>query len=312
LKADRRCQPRPSVAEKIPPMMDVTLQQSECPTEVAGGILSIRSDPRLLLQQILEVGYLRNTATKNTSRCTQYGYLLHSLFTCDSTAGIGRRGTIQMIYPIRLLLTATFSLLSVLSAQSANIKISALPFNITAPGTYVLTGNLTFNSFTDTAITIAAGSVILDLKGYAILNTYQTPLGSTGSSTAVLIPHSATTNNVTVRNGTIRNFQYGVLTENRTSSPQLFINNVQINQMNFITPFASYGVLFEQANSSSVTNCTFVQSYIDDEQSQGGNRYSNNSLLDCSMLVKNFLDPNDPSSIPLVLDGCHFDAPASN
>jgi hypothetical protein len=46
-----------------------------------------------------------------------------------------------MNHPSTALVTATFSLLSVLSAQ-ANIKISALPFTITAPGTYVLTGNL--------------------------------------------------------------------------------------------------------------------------------------------------------------------------
>src|SRR5260370_10114229 len=31
-------------------------------------------------------------------------------------------------------------------SQSANIEISSLPFNITAPGTYVLTGDLTSSS----------------------------------------------------------------------------------------------------------------------------------------------------------------------
>jgi hypothetical protein len=53
------------------------------------------------------------------------------------------------------LLMAAFGLLSALSAQSANIKISSLPFNITAPGTYVVTGNLTFPATTAAAITIS-------------------------------------------------------------------------------------------------------------------------------------------------------------
>jgi hypothetical protein len=64
---------------------------------------------------------------------------------------------ILMIHPTRILLMAAFSLLSALTysadaqtvaaqvAKAPNIKISALPFNITALGTYVLTGNLTFS-----------------------------------------------------------------------------------------------------------------------------------------------------------------------
>jgi hypothetical protein len=76
-----------------------------------------------------------------------------------------------MIHPTKILLTVAFSLLSVLTAQAANtqiattqaaktstIPISYLPFPpITAPGTYVLTGNLSFTGVTNTdqgAITI--------------------------------------------------------------------------------------------------------------------------------------------------------------
>jgi hypothetical protein len=41
--------------------------------------------------------------------------------------------------PTRTLVMAALSLFSVLSSEAANIKITSLPFNITAPGTYVLT-----------------------------------------------------------------------------------------------------------------------------------------------------------------------------
>jgi hypothetical protein len=70
------------------------------------------------------------------------------------------------------LLMAAFGLLSALSAQAANIKISSLPFAITAPGTYVVTGNLTFAATTNVAaITISTaiqGPVIVDLKGFTL------------------------------------------------------------------------------------------------------------------------------------------------
>jgi hypothetical protein len=67
-------------------------------------------------------------------------------------------------------------LCGVQGAQSANIPILALPFKITAPGTYVLMGNLTYpvpanvpNNSVPPAILISpsvAGPVILDLKGF--------------------------------------------------------------------------------------------------------------------------------------------------
>jgi hypothetical protein len=117
---------------------------------------------------------------------------------------------IQMIHPTRILLTATFSLLSVLTVQAANtqlattqsaktstIPISYLPFNITAPGTYVLTRNLTYNGGSSgTAITISttvAGPVVLDLKGFtisAVNPVFTVEIGDT-------VPHSPNTYPIT-------------------------------------------------------------------------------------------------------------------
>jgi hypothetical protein len=110
---------------------------------------------------------------------------------------------------------AAFGLLSVLSAQAANIKISSLPFAVTAPGTYVVTGNLTSSATTNVAtITISTaiqGPVIVDLKGYTLT-------GAGGNSIRVGIGLFAGTGGsnsypITVRNGSLVNFGFGVWAE---------------------------------------------------------------------------------------------------
>jgi hypothetical protein len=71
------------------------------------------------------------------------------------------------------LLMGLFGLLRALSAQSGNIRISSLPFAITAPGTYVLMGNLTPPSASN-AITIDAsvtGAVVVDPKIFTLTGT---------------------------------------------------------------------------------------------------------------------------------------------
>jgi hypothetical protein len=90
-----------------------------------------------------------------------------------------------------ILLTALGLALSTLAAQSANIKISSLPFAITAPGTYVVTGNLSSSEIQNVAaITIStsiSGPVILDLKGFTLT-------GSGGDSIGIGIGLFAGTN----------------------------------------------------------------------------------------------------------------------
>ena len=89
------------------------------------------------------------------------------------------------------LLTAAFGLImSALSAQSANIQITSLPFTIGAPGTYVLTGNLSFTAPTPpnastyyAAILVPTslpGPVILDLKGFTLTSNGANVTASVG------------------------------------------------------------------------------------------------------------------------------------
>jgi hypothetical protein len=131
-----------------------------------------------------------------------------------------------MIYSSKIVMMTAFSLLSVLSAQAANtqlattqaakstsIPISYLPFTITAPGTYVLTGNWNFasqNSIGPAIIISAAvtGPVVLDLKGFTmigIVNAVAVLIGQTSSAVPNTYP-------ITIRNGTFQNFGLGITT----------------------------------------------------------------------------------------------------
>jgi hypothetical protein len=82
--------------------------------------------------------------------------------------------------------------------------IAALPAVITTTGIHCLTGNLNFNAATGKAITIQAGPVVLDMNGFAISN-----LGA-GTGTQAIGILSNNRKDVTIRNGTIRGFDYGV------------------------------------------------------------------------------------------------------
>lgn len=79
--------------------------------------------------------------------------------------------------------------------------ISALPFTISAPGSYYLTTNLvaTFNG-----ITISTNDVTVDLMGFSITG------GRNGFGVTVDGKPDAPCRNVVVRNGTIKNFTLGM------------------------------------------------------------------------------------------------------
>ena len=49
-------------------------------------------------------------------------------------------------------------------------KISSVPYTITQPGFYFLTGNLTYNG-AGNAITVSANNVTLDLMGFSLSHT---------------------------------------------------------------------------------------------------------------------------------------------
>jgi len=206
------------------------------------------------------------------------------------------------------------------AAKTASIPISVLPFSINAPGTYVLTGNLTspITSYGFGAINIAtaiAGPVIVDLKGFAI--TGPGPSESGGITIGVIIGINGSgvsnTYSITVRNGTIKNFGIGVQS---LAVSHITMNNVVFDLPTTVDVIGIAGITFNNTSLSTISNCTFnlngttngVTYGITDYLSAGGNSYNNDTFV-------NIFSPivvQQPGASHLVLDRCQFAALPSN
>jgi len=102
----------------------------------------------------------------------------------------------------------------VLINQSTVMAAGGFPYKITQPGSYKLSGNLAVAAASTDAIDIETSNVTLDLNGFTISG----PVTCTGSSSAIScegragsgIANLGGQNNLTVRNGTVVGFQFGV------------------------------------------------------------------------------------------------------
>ena len=115
---------------------------------------------------------------------------------------------------------------------TAIVKISSLPFNITAPGTYVLAGDLDVTTAGGINISTAlAGPVVLDLKGFTLLGNLQF------QQTAISIgaPLSTGVSNtfpITIRNGTVKYCPGGLSATAGSNSAHL--SNLTVHDIDFI------------------------------------------------------------------------------
>jgi hypothetical protein len=162
-----------------------------------------------------------------------------------------------------------------------------------------LVGNLSYTGNSN-AITINAplpGPVVVDLEGYTITGS---GAGPGGRVTVGIIISSSSPNTypITVRNGIIQNFAFGVYA---TSGPNL---------ISHLTLYPIYeGVYFGFVNSSTISDCTIYNATygIEEYASGGGNRYSNISFSN----VPNPLWVHDLLNTSQILEHCHFEAPAN-
>jgi parallel beta-helix repeat protein len=110
---------------------------------------------------------------------------------------------------------------------------TTLPYGITQPGFYYLSGNLNYSGNGDAAITIGVDGVTLDLMGFSI--------NTSGTADGI----STWKNNVEVRNGSVVNCQTGI--------------NAQGNNLRFanlkISNCTDTGIYLNGNYGNIVTNC---------------------------------------------------------
>jgi hypothetical protein len=103
-------------------------------------------------------------------------------------------------------LGASMAVVAPAPAETVNCTavITTLPYTISASGVYCLTDDLNTNLASGNAIEIAANSVILDLNGHKIGNL------SAGPGNAATGIYAAQRQNITIKNGTVRGFLFGI------------------------------------------------------------------------------------------------------
>jgi hypothetical protein len=214
--------------------------------------------------------------------------------------------------------------MSAIAAQAADIQITSLPFTIAAPGTYVITGNLSFTAptspFTSTffaAILIPTslpGPVILDLKGFTLTSnganiTASVGVGIGGTFVGPLVANAFP---ITVKNGSLKNFQVGIWASQAAAVIPPPLTNIEVSNMSFSS--LEQGIIFIEVNSSTVKNCTFNKgSGIEDSLSAGGNQYT---TLTFNNAGETLTIASDRGGVGLphttsVLEDCRFAPPAN-
>jgi hypothetical protein len=124
------------------------------------------------------------------------------------------------------------------SAETLNcIPITSLPFTITAKGIYCLTGDLNTSITTGNALEIAANNVIVDLNGHKIAGQ------AAGAGTTATGIYANQRQNITIRNGTIRGYFYGIWLDDvspYTASQGHLVEEVRLDR-NLYVGIAAFG-----------------------------------------------------------------------
>jgi parallel beta-helix repeat protein len=114
--------------------------------------------------------------------------------------------------------------------------ITSLPFTISQPGSYVLNGNLTLNG-PGNGIDVSASNVTIDLQGFELVGT--------GSSIGGI---RGTGSNLTVRNGTVRNWPGVGVGSNQAGTSGLVVDSLVLKANGI-------GIQNSSASLARVTNC---------------------------------------------------------
>lgn len=99
--------------------------------------------------------------------------------------------------------------------------INAVPYTITKPGHYCLKSNLSTAMFSGNAITIESDSVWLDLNNFILDGS------AAGLATAANGIYSEDYRDITVRNGVVRGFMFGIDLETRARGRNYNVENIR-------------------------------------------------------------------------------------
>jgi parallel beta-helix repeat protein len=120
------------------------------------------------------------------------------------------------------------------------IQISSAPFVISSPGAYCLTQNLMINISTN-AITNNSNDVALDLNNYQIV----------GDNLGIGILIDGPRENITIKNGTVRNLNTGILI---TALGQSFSSKITLENI-LATNNTQNGFLLQNIENTKIENC---------------------------------------------------------
>ncbi|PYM96555.1 MAG: hypothetical protein DME04_01560 [Candidatus Rokuibacteriota bacterium] len=117
-------------------------------------------------------------------------------------------------------------------AETVNCTpITAVPFTIPAAGTWCLAQDLNTTLASGNAITIAANNVVLDLNGHRLANV------GAGPGTEASGVYAFQRTDITVRNGTVRGFKFGIRLDDSspyTTSQAHVIEDLRADQNTWI------------------------------------------------------------------------------
>lgn len=114
--------------------------------------------------------------------------------------------SMQSIYRtvLVIMLYSLFALSPVYAETTNCTAITSLPYTITSQGVYCFTGNLGTGMTSGNAITINVNNVTIDMNGYKLGGL------AAGDNTTAIGIYANQRKNITLRNGIIRGFKWGI------------------------------------------------------------------------------------------------------
>jgi hypothetical protein len=149
---------------------------------------------------------------------------------------------------LKTLAALAFALVFYPAPGPAQTIIGSLPYPITTAGTYVLNESLSYPSAGGIAITVKASNVTINLNGHAITNT------SDPTTTQAIGIGEYNVENLTIENGEILGFLYGVYLHGPPAGPTIF-NFGHVLQGLRLSYCAFAGIYLQYAYNCLIQNC---------------------------------------------------------